>query len=71
MRGSVAVRFDVVLGCLLSVFAGVDVVAVRKVRVMRGSFVVPIGVMACGFAVVTRSVLVMVRCLVVMMRCFV
>ena len=71
MRVSVAVRLNVVLGCLLSMLRGVNVVAMGEVRVMRGSFMVPFGVMAGGFAVVARSVLVVLRCLVVMMCSFV
>lgn len=71
MRVGVAVRLNVVLGCLLGVLSGVNVVTMGEVRVMRGSFMIPIGMMAGGFAVVARSVLVVLRCLVVMMRCFV
>lgn len=69
--GRVAVRLDVVLGCVLSVFARVNVVSMCEMRVVRCGFMVSVGVMPGGFAVVARSVLVMLRCLIVMMRCFV
>lgn len=64
-------RFEVVLGGVLGVFGGVDVMAVSEVRVVRSSFMVSIGVMLCSFPVMARSVLVMVRCLFVMMHGFV
>lgn len=63
--------FDVVLRCVLCVFSRVDVMSMCEMRMMRCCFVVSILVMPGGFAVMTRSVLVMFRCLVVMMCCFV
>jgi hypothetical protein len=66
----VAVRLDVVLGCVLSVIAGVDVMAMSEVSVMCCRLMVSIGVVLGGFAVMTRSVLMVLRCLVVMMRGF-
>ena len=71
VRVSVAMRLDVMLGSLLSMIVGVDVMSMGEMRVMRGRFMVSVGVMACGFAVVARGLLVVVRCLIVMMRCFV
>jgi len=65
-----AVSFDVVLGGLFSVLAGVDVVAMGEMRMVRSGFVLALGVMAGGFAMMTRSVFVMIRCLLVMIRCF-
>ena len=69
MRG--AVRLNVVLGCVLSMLGRVYVVTMSEMRVMRGGFMVSIGVMTGSFAVVARSVLVMFCCLVVVMCCFV
>ena len=66
----VAVRLDVVLGCLLRMLAGVDVMPVSQMRMMRGCFVISVRVMPGGFAVVARSVLVMLGCLLVMVCCF-
>jgi hypothetical protein len=64
------VSFDVMLGRLLCVLCCVQVVAMRQVSVMAGSFVETFLVVAGCFAVMTRSVLVMLRCLLMMMRCF-
>ena len=66
-----AVRLDVMLGGVLGVLEGVEVVAVGEVRMVGGRLVFAIQVMLGGFAVMTRSVLVMFRCLTVMMSCFV
>jgi hypothetical protein len=64
------VRLDVVLGRMLGVFGGMHMMAMRRVRVVRGSFVVAFDVMLRGFLVVARSVLVVFRCLGMMMGCF-
>lgn len=66
----VAVRSKVVLGRMLSMFCGMDVMTVRQVRVVGSSYVVTALVMPGGFVVMTRSVLMVFRCLLVMMRCF-
>jgi hypothetical protein len=58
------------LGCVFRVLGSMDMVAVSEMGVMRGGFMVAIGVMTGSLAVVARSVLVMIRCLVMMMRCF-
>jgi len=65
-----AVGLDVVLGSVLGVFGGVHMVAVGKVGVVGGRFMVAFVVVTRGFAVVARSVLVVFRCLGVMMHCF-
>jgi hypothetical protein len=64
------VIFDVVLCRVFRVFAGVDVMTVSEMSVMRSGFVIFFGMMPGGFPVMTRSVLVMLRCLSVMLRCF-
>jgi hypothetical protein len=63
-------RFNVMLRRLLGVIAGVKVMPVGQVCMVSGCFVISVGVVFRGFAVVASSVLVMVRCLVVMMSCF-
>jgi hypothetical protein len=63
------VRFKVVLGRVLAVLRGVKMVSVGKVSVVRGGFVVAVGVMPRSFVVMACSVLVMLRCLGVMMGC--
>jgi hypothetical protein len=64
-------RLYVVLGRLFGMLDSMQVVTVRQVRVMGGSFMKALLVMAGGFAVMTRSEFVMLRCLLVMVRCFV
>lgn len=66
-----AVGFDVVLRGVLGVLHGVHVVAVGQMSVVTRCLVIAFLVMPCGFAVMTRSVLVVLRCLGVMMRRFV
>jgi hypothetical protein len=61
------VCFNVVLGSVLRMFAGIDMVSVSQVRVMGSCFIVAILVMFSCFVVVARSVLVMFRCLRVML----
>jgi hypothetical protein len=65
------VGFDVVLDRVLGVLDGVEVMAVRGVRVVGGFLVVAGFVVGGGFVVMARSVFVMLGCLLVMMRCFV
>jgi hypothetical protein len=65
------VRFHVMLGGVFGMLGGVDVMAVSQMGVVSGRFVVSLQMALGGFAVVTRSVLVMLRCLSVMMGCFV
>jgi hypothetical protein len=67
----ISVGGEVVLGGVLCMFRGMDLVAVREVGVVRGDFVIAIEVLLSGFVVVACSVLVMLRCLGVMMGCFV
>lgn len=71
MGVGIAVRFDMMLGCVLGMFGGMDMMPMGEMRMVRSSFMVPFAVMPCGFAVVTRSVLVMLRCLGMMMCSFV
>ncbi len=59
------------LGSVLGVFRGMNVVAVSQVRVVGGCLVVAVKMVSGGFVVVARSVLMMFRCLGVMMCCFV
>lgn len=54
-----AVCFDMVLGGFFGVLGRLDMMTVRQVCVVSGSFVQALLVMASGFAVMTRSVLVM------------
>lgn len=63
--------FDVVLGGMLGVLGGVSVVAVGQVRVVRGGFVIAVGVVLGGGMVMASSVLVVLRCLGVVLSCFV
>jgi hypothetical protein len=65
------VSFYVVFGRLLGVLGGVNVVSMGKMGVMCCSFVVTFLMMLGGFAVMTRSVLVVLRCLEVMLCGFV
>ena len=65
-----AVRFDVLLGSMLRMVCGVNVMGVCQVRVMGGFLVVAGFVMLGGLVVVARSMLMMFRCLRVMMGCF-
>ena len=67
----VTVRLNVLLGGMLGVFLGVDMMTLGQVRMVTGLYVVPIFVMLCGFAVMARSVLMVLRCLGVMMCSFV
>lgn len=60
-----AVRLDVVLGRMLGMLGGMEVMTMRGMRVVGGLFVVARGVMLCGFAVMARSMLVVLRCLMV------
>ena len=59
-----------VLGRVLGMFRRVDVMAMRQMRVVGSSYVVTALVMAGGFVVMARSVLMVFRCLLVMMGCF-
>jgi branched-subunit amino acid permease len=66
----VAVRFNVVLGCVLGMLGSMNVVAMREVGVVGGLFVVASFVMLGSFGVMVCGVLVVLRCLRVMMGCF-
>jgi hypothetical protein len=66
----VTVRANVVLGRMLGMLDGLNVVAMSEMCMMSGLFVVVGFVMAGGFLVMARSVLVMFSCLLVMMSCF-
>ncbi|MGO9444286.1 MAG: hypothetical protein ACLPXB_05830 [Thiobacillaceae bacterium] len=57
-------------GGMLSVFGGVNMMAVSKVCVVSCRFMIAFEVMLCGFLVVACSVLMMLRCLGMMMGCF-
>ena len=65
-----AVCFYVLLGSILRVLVGVNVVAVRHLCVMGGFLMIACLVMLGGFSVVFRSVSVMFGCLLVMFGCF-
>jgi hypothetical protein len=65
-----AVRFNVVLYGVLRVIGGVNVVAVRQMRMVGCFFMITRFVMCSGFLVVARSVFQMLRCLLVVMSCF-
>ena len=62
---------NVILGSVLGMLDGMNVMAMSQMRVMGSGFVVAVQVMLGGFMVMTRSVLMMFRCLRVMMGCFV
>lgn len=66
-----AVRFYMVLGGFFRVIFGLNVMAVRQVGMVSGSFMVAVLMMLGCFVVVARSVLVVFRCLLVVLRCFV
>ena len=63
-------RLNVVLGSMLGVFVGVDMMTVSQVRVVTGLNVAPSFMVFCGFAVMARSELMVLRCLGVMMCSF-
>jgi hypothetical protein len=67
----VAVGLDMMLDRVFGVLDGVQVMAVREVRVVGGFLVVAGLVVRGGFVVMARSVFVMLGCLFVMMSCFV
>jgi hypothetical protein len=67
----IAVRFNVMLGRLFRMLAGLNVVPVGQMCMVGGRFMISVGVVFRGFAVMARSVFMMIRCLVVMMGCFV
>ena len=58
------------LGRLLGVLDGMEVVAMGEVRMMGGRFVIAVQVVLGGFPVMARSVFVMFRCLAVVMSCW-
>jgi hypothetical protein len=64
------VRLDVMLGCVLGMFHGMNVVSVCQMRVMGCLLVVAPFMMVRCFMMVARSMLVMLRCLPVMVGCF-
>jgi len=66
----VAVRSEVMLGRMLSMFCGMDLMSVCQVSVVGSSYMVTALMMPGGFVVMTRSVLMVFRCLLVVMRCF-
>jgi hypothetical protein len=59
--------FDVSLGGFRGVVRGVMMMAMRQVRVMRGEMMIAGFVMARGFAMVARSVLMVFGCFVVVL----
>lgn len=63
-------RFVVLNVRLGGVMAGVLMIAVREVGVMRGGFVLARFVVLGGFLMVARRVLVMFGCCVMVFRCF-
>jgi hypothetical protein len=65
-----AVSFDVLLGSVLGMLDGVDVVPVRQVCVMSGLLVISSFVMLGSFMMVACGMLVMLGCLRVMMGGF-
>jgi len=59
------------LGRMLGVLGGMDVVTMGQVGVVGSRFVVAIQMMFRGFVMVACSMLMVLRCLRVMMGCFV
>jgi hypothetical protein len=66
-----AVRLNVVFHSLLRMLGGMNVVAMRQVRVVSGLGVVTVGVVLGGLMVMARSVFMVLGCLRVVMSCFV
>jgi hypothetical protein len=66
-----AVRLDVVFRRMFRVLGGMNVVAVRQVRVVSGLRVVTACVVLGGFMVMARSVFMVLGCLRVVISCFV
>jgi hypothetical protein len=67
----VAVRLNVMLGCVTGVLNGMGVMGVGQVRVVGGFFVIAFRVMLGGCMVMARGVLMVLRCLRVVLSCFV
>ena len=65
-----AVCFDVLLGSMLSMIGGMDVMGMRQMRMMGRFLVIARLVVPGSFVVMTRSVLMVLSCLFVMMGCF-
>jgi hypothetical protein len=61
---------NVLFGRFRSVMGGVMEVALGRVRMVRGGFVVTSFVMPGSLAMMSRGVLVMLGCLVMMLGCF-
>ena len=62
--------FDVLLGSMLSMIGGMDVMGMRQMRMMGRFLVIARLVVPGSFVVMTRSVLMVLRCLFVMMGGF-
>lgn len=67
---NLAVGLDMVFGSLFGMFQRARVMAVSQMSVVARSLVETLIMMTGGFAMMTRSVLVVLRCLPVMVRCF-
>ena len=65
-----AVCFNVLLGSMLSMIGGMDVMGMRQMRMMGRFLVIARLVVPGSFVVMTRSVLMVLSCLFVMMGCF-
>ena len=68
--GDLVVMLSVSLGCFSGVMGSVMMVAVGHLSVVSGQLVVTGLMMASGFAMMSRGVLVVFRCFVVMLGCF-
>jgi hypothetical protein len=66
-----AVSLNVMLGSVLGVFGGMNVVAMSQVRMVGSCLVVAVEMMPGGFVVVACTVFMVFRCLGVMMCGFV
>ena len=64
-----SVRFCMMPRGVLGVIGRMQVVRVRRVRMMRSRLVISVSVVLRRFGVVVRSLRVMMGCLGVMMRC--
>lgn len=60
---------DVQLGGFRAVMCSMMKMPLRGVGVMRGGLVITVFVMPCGFAMMSRGVLVMLGCLMMVLCC--
>jgi hypothetical protein len=65
-----AVCFHMVLGCVLGMFSGVDMVSMGDMRVVRGFLMVPGFMMFGCLFVMARRMLMMLGCVLVVLSCF-